>query len=311
MQLQEVDTMEKRENRRTRREKLPKQIKSNMSDNIWGNYFNETHGLIMNAKPYLKRLVLSIPRRTPENRILYMNHGEAKAKINFMPFDLKSGDLIVVPSNYILLIEEFTDDVDPWLLDFHYNTNEERDLIGIETLSLHLSEEEKQIVHNYFNLMYQIDSSLDSSNEDVMHLIMSMLYCIKKMNEVRTGNVRRDRMPRVKLIKSEFINMVVANDVPQLTISDLADALGVSENYLSIIIKQETGQTVKKWIEQKTETLIKLLLTEPENHTLGEIAKIVGYSSPPQVVRFFKRRTGMTPYEYRKSKMEEIAAIEQ
>ena len=54
-----------------------------------------------------------------------------------------------------------------------------------------------------------------------------------------------------------------------------------------------------------------MLLVDEENHTLNEISDIVGYSSPPQVVRFFKRRTGMTPYEYRKQKlMEKKKAIE-
>ena len=85
----------------------------------------------------------------------------------------------------------------------------------------------------------------------------------------------------------------------------------VSENYLSIIIKNETGQTVKKWIEQRTETQIKMLLADPKGRTLNEIANIIGYSSPPQVVRFFKRRTDMTPYEYRKMALKERARLQE
>ena len=249
-----------------------------MTDDKLGNYFDETHGLIMNAKPYLQRLVFGIPSRTQSNRIFYIREGEAKVKINFIHYDIKKGDLILVPANYILMVEEFSENVDPWMLDFHYQTNEEKELVGIETLFMHLTEDEERIMSYYFNLMNQIDSSAQNSSDDLMHLVMSLLYRIHRMNETRSGRGKKD-----------------------------AEALGVSENYLSIIIKQETNQTVKKWIEQKTETLIKLLLIEPKNRNLSEIAEIVGYSSPPQVVRFFKRRTGMTPYEYRKTKMEEKA----
>lgn len=292
---------------RASKDNLQKKAPSIMTDDNLGNYFDETHGLIMNAKPYLKRLVFGIPNRTVSNRIFYIREGEARIKINFINYDIKKGDFLLVPSNYILMVEEFSENVDPWMLDFHYQTNEEKELVGIETLFMHLTEDEERVIGYYFNLMNQLDSSSQNSGDELMHLVMSFLYRINRMNEVRSGKVKKERLPRVKQIKSEFINMVVTQDVPQLTIAEYAEALGVSENYLSIIIKQETNQTVKKWIEQKTETLIKLLLTEPKNRNLSEIAEIVGYSSPPQVVRFFKRRTGMTPYEYRKSKLEEKA----
>lgn len=294
---------------RASKDTLQKKAPSIMTDDKLGNFFDETHGLIMNARPYLQRLVFGIPSRTQSNRIFYIREGEAKAKINFIHYDIKKGDLLLIPANYILMVEEFSENVDPWMLDFHYQTNEEKELVGIETLFLHLTEDEERIMSYYFNLMNQIDSSMQNSSDDLMHLVMSLLYRIHRMNEARSGKGEKERLPRVKQIKSEFINMVVTQDVPQLTIAEYAEALGVSENYLSIIIKQETNQTVKKWIEQKTETLIKLLLTEPKNRNLSEIAEIVGYSSPPQVVRFFKRRTGMTPYEYRKSKMEEKALL--
>lgn len=292
---------------RASKDNLQKKAPSIMTDDKLGNFFDETHGLIMNAKPYLKRLVFGIPNRTQSNRIIYIRDGEAKIKINFINYDIKKGDFLLVPSNYILMVEEFSENVDPWMLDFHYQTTEEKELVGIETVYMHLTEDEDRVVGYYFNLMNQLDSSAQNSCSELMHLVMSFLYRIHRMNEVRSGKVKKERLPRVKQIKSEFINMVVTQDVPQLTIAEYAEALGVSENYLSIIIKQETNQTVKKWIEQKTETLIKLLLTEPKNRNLSEIAEIVGYSSPPQVVRFFKRRTGMTPYEYRKLKMEEKA----
>ena len=56
---------------------------------------------------------------------------------------------------------------------------------------------------------------------------------------------------------------------------------------------------------------IKMLLADPKGRTLNEIADIIGYSSPPQVVRFFKRRTDMTPYEYRKMALKERARLQE
>lgn len=289
----------------------PKRNESGLTDDNLGNFFDESHGLMMNAKPYLERLVFGVPRRAAENRIIYVREGGARVKINFVSYELHKGDLLLIPANYIVLIDSYSYDVEPWLLDFNYGTVEEKEMVGIETMYLSLTESEINVVEHYFTLMYQIDTSPARTNEDLMHLVMSMLYFTHQMYDSRTGKQSWHKIPRAKQIKAEFVNMVVTQDVPQLTISEYAKALHVSENYLSIIIKQETHQTVKKWIEQKTETQIKMLLSEPKGRTLGEIAEIVGYSSPPQVVRFFKRRTGMTPYEYRKMTMKERARLEQ
>ena len=184
-------------------------------------------------------------------------------------------------------------------------------MVGIETIYFHMEERETTVLEYYFSLLSQIDNSAARTNEDVMHLVMSMIYYLHQMYDHRKGHSSWQKIPRAKQIKSEFVNMVVTLDNPPLTIAEYAKALHVSENYLSIIIKNETGQTVKKWIEQRTETQIKMLLADPKGRTLNEIANIIGYSSPPQVVRFFKRRTDMTPYEYRKMALKERARLQE
>ncbi|MBR1834365.1 MAG: helix-turn-helix domain-containing protein [Bacteroidales bacterium] len=275
-----------------------------------GNFFGDSHRLMMKVKPYLERFVLEVPNRVSQNRIVYIHEGAARVRINFISYELRKGDVLLIPSNYILLIESYSNDIEPWMLDFNFGTEEEKEMVGIETLYFHMEERELKVLEYYFSLLSQIDNSSVRTNEDVMHLVMSMLYYLHQMYDARTGHLSWQKIPRAKQIKSEFVNMVVTLDNPPLTIAEYAKALHVSENYLSIIVKNETHQTVKKWIEQRTETQIKMLLAEPKGRTLNEIADIIGYSSPPQVVRFFKRRTGMTPYEYRKMALKERARLQ-
>ena len=275
------------------------------------NEFEESYCIIMDAKPFLKRVVYGIPQRTNEHVIFLIREGKASITINFKKYELKKGNLVVIPANYIVYIEKYSEDLDPWMTYFNFNTAEEKELVGIQATHLTLSDKEYRNAEEYFNLMYESITQNNKSKEEFMHLVMSMLFRIQSLDGRRLANPKSTKIPKVQQIKSQFIHMVVTMDEPQLTIAEYAERLGISENYLSIIIKQETKQTVKKWIEQKTETIIKMLLVDEENHTLNEISDIVGYSSPPQVVRFFKRRTGMTPYEYRKQKlMEKKKAIE-
>ena len=301
-------------NRSSNRTGKKKEVVSNenlRAETSKGNFFGDSHKVMMNVKPFLERYVLEVPNRVSQNRIVYIHQGAARVKINFISYELRKGDVLLIPSNYILVIEAYSNDIEPWILEFNYGSMEEKEMVGIETIYFHMEERETKVLEYYFSLLSQIDNSAARTNEDVMHLVMSMIYYLHQMYDHRKGHSSWQKIPRAKQIKSEFVNMVVALDNPPLTIAEYAKALHVSENYLSIIIKNETGQTVKKWIEQRTETQIKMLLADPKGRTLNEIANIIGYSSPPQVVRFFKRRTDMTPYEYRKMALKERARLQE
>ena len=301
-------------NRSSNRTGKKKEVVSNenlRTETSKGNFFGDSHKVMMNVKPFLERYVLEVPNRVSQNRIVYIHQGAARVKINFISYELRKGDVLLIPSNYILVIEAYSNDIEPWILEFNYGSMEEKEMVGIETIYFHMEERETKVLEYYFSLLSQIDNSAARTNEDVMHLVMSMIYYLHQMYDHRKGHSSWQKIPRAKQIKSEFVNMVVTLDNPPLTIAEYAKALHVSENYLSIIIKNETGQTVKKWIEQRTETQIKMLLADPKGRTLNEIANIIGYSSPPQVVRFFKRRTDMTPYEYRKMALKERARLQE
>lgn len=297
-------------NRSSNRNGKKKEVVSNenlRAETSKGNFFGDSHKVMMNVKPFLERYVLEVPNRVSQNRIVYIHQGAARVKINFISYELRKGDVLLIPSNYILVIEAYSNDIEPWILEFNYGSMEEKEMVGIETIYFHMEERETKVLEYYFSLLSQIDNSAARTN----HLVMSMIYYLHQMYDHRKGHLSWQKIPRAKQIKSEFVNMVVTLDNPPLTIAEYAKALHVSENYLSIIIKNETGQTVKKWIEQRTETQIKMLLADPKGRTLNEIANIIGYSSPPQVVRFFKRRTDMTPYEYRKMALKERARLQE
>lgn len=269
----------------------------------YGNYFKKDYAIIMNPVPYLKRIIFDVPRRMAGNHIFYFKRGSGHTTINFKEYTIQSGDLIMVPDNYILYINQFSEDVIPWIATCNFNTPEEQELVGIETSFMHLSQEEIKIVENYFSLMHTIAAKPIYGPDDFKHLILSFMYRIREMLSDRIGNGSGSKISSNKKLAAKFINLMVQSDISQLNVGKFAKAMGVSENHLSVVIKKETNITVKKWIERKTEALMRMLLTDEKNYTLEEIANIVGYSSPPQVVRFFKRRTGMTPFEFRKAKL--------
>ena len=273
------------------------------------NYFKEDYAIIMNPVPYLKRIIFDIPRRVVGNSIILITKGTAHATFNFKDYPIKAGDILMVPDDNILSIDKFSNDVTPWMVSGNFNSPIEKELVGFDTIFMHLSQEEFKVVEKYFTLMHTIASKPIYGPDDFKHLFFSLMYRIREMHNERIGNNKQTFTSSSKQLTANFINILIHQDVPMPNIKHFAKTLGVSENHLSITVKKETNITVKKWIERKTEATMRMLLIDEANYSLEDICNIIGYSSPPQVVRFFKRRTGMTPFEFRKAKLNEKALL--
>lgn len=88
-------------------------------------------------------------------------------------------------------------------------------------------------------------------------------------------------------------------------VSDLADALGVSESTLSRNFHRDTGRTLKSYIKEQVIRQSKQALTG--TLTIKEVASHLGFDDEFYFSKFFKRETGFSPKTYRESLSEELA----
>lgn len=85
---------------------------------------------------------------------------------------------------------------------------------------------------------------------------------------------------------------------PTLSVTMLADSLGLSPSYISRIFKKETGQSVPDYIHSRRLEKARELLADTAL-SIGEVAEQVGYSTAWTMNRVFKRAVQMTPGAYR------------
>ncbi|THF77092.1 response regulator [Cohnella fermenti] len=85
-----------------------------------------------------------------------------------------------------------------------------------------------------------------------------------------------------------------------LKVSDLAAEVGFTENYLSILFKKETGETITDMLTRMRMKKARELLKNPEIK-IYEVSEKVGYADPNHFSRSFKQLEGMYPTEFRKS----------
>ena len=84
----------------------------------------------------------------------------------------------------------------------------------------------------------------------------------------------------------------------KITVSQIADAVGLDENYLSALFKRHMHVTLKAYILEEKIKLIKNLLTY-SSYTFTEISAYLGFASQSHMGMEFKKITGMTLRQYR------------
>jgi AraC family transcriptional regulator, transcriptional activator of pobA len=94
-----------------------------------------------------------------------------------------------------------------------------------------------------------------------------------------------------KLVEEKFVELH--------KVSDYADLLNVSPNYLSETIKKVSGKTAGEQIQDRLILEAKRLLLH-SSISAKEVSYQLNFNDPSYFSRFFKTNTGMSPEEFRK-----------
>lgn len=103
---------------------------------------------------------------------------------------------------------------------------------------------------------------------------------------------------RVTAIPEQFLQLVFERGKAPMAVSEYAKQLNVSANYLNKTVKAHTHRTAIDWIEIARLNMAKILLKDP-GIPVSDVASRVGIDDQSYFARFFKKKTGVTPSEFR------------
>ena len=84
------------------------------------------------------------------------------------------------------------------------------------------------------------------------------------------------------------------------SIKEIAGQIGVSASHLRRVFRLEIGMSLGEYMARHRLDAARCLLTETA-HPVRKVAEKCGYDTIFSFTRFFKKRTGMSPSEFRKS----------
>jgi two-component system, response regulator YesN len=129
---------------------------------------------------------------------------------------------------------------------------------------------------------------------DIFDLKDYLLSIFKKITDHINNKHDQKNAPLVKNIKDIINKKYMEN----LSVAKISEEVYLTPNYISLIFKQETGETITEYITKVRIDVAQTLL-KTTNLKVFEIAELVGYDQPHYFSTVFKKYTGMHANKYR------------
>lgn len=304
-------------------------IQKNMINNIRIESISQLHDLIGYDPPKHPLITLiDVSKITPNMSTIELHVTtdfyaislkEGKSCINKYGreyYDFQEGSLTFVSPGQEIYVDEDNLEMknsSGWILCFH------PDLIFKTSLSmkinqytffsyelkeaLHLSSEEKNKITNIVNdIRTEFNLIIDDFSQDLIVSFVELLlnHCKRFYGRqfITRGKVHKEAILKFK----EFLQNYFESNQPELhgllSVKFCAIKMGYSTNYLSDLLKKETGKNTQEHIYYYMIEKAKKMLLET-NQPINRIANTLGFEYPQHFSKLFKSKTGMSPIEYR------------
>lgn len=170
--------------------------------------------------------------------------------------------------------------------------------------ALHLSVKEKETI---FSVLKIVDEELNSRIDDFSHdviisqveLLLNYSSRYYKRQFITYKAINADLIQQFEtLLYSYFTEKTSQDKIP--SVQYVADKLNVSANYLSDLLRSQTGLNTQQHIHNRLIDNAKEILSTT-NYSVSEIAYQLGFDYPQSFSRLFKSKTKLTPLEFRQS----------
>ena len=250
--------------------------------------------------------------------VMFKNHCANKLKYGKEYYDFQEGTLMCIAPNQIITIENNANsenaDIVGWGLFFHPdlirgtslgNKIKEYTFFSYEVNeALHLSDKEKQTLWDCVDkLENELSENIDLHSQNLITSNIELLlnYCARYYDRqfITRKKVNTNLLMKFETILNSYFNSNDQQYKKLPSVKYFAELLFLSPNYLSDLLKKETGKTAQEYLHY-------YLIEEAKNNLLNtndpinEIAFNLGFEYPQYFSKLFKSKTGMTPLAFRK-----------
>lgn len=241
--------------------------------------------------------------------VIILMSGEARLHLNLNEYIITPNDVVFFSPEAIVDLKDCTDDAMAYVLAFSKSFVNEIQVDLAASLPiymrfsskpiLHIKEQDVAEIRQLFQLM---KSMLRSDKERYRHEIVRSLfstafYIITDLNQ--REREASDSRGRGEIIFEEFSGLLQKYNKEERNVGFYASKLGITPKYLSSIIKEVSGKTAARWIDESVILEAKSLL-KYSGMSIQEIAKHLNFTSQSFFGKYFKQHTGISPSRFKR-----------
>lgn len=241
------------------------------------------------------RNVLDIPHRHVFHELIWLKEGPDFHTVDFENYKLKTNQVLFIPQNSIHDYRPNPKAVG-WKLIFTENffTSIQFDIIKdfflfipcLGNKVIQMNKEESDIIDSSIKLVCSM-TNICQKQTLVVNLLAFVEDCYLKKIKIRDT------------VFIKFLKLLGDNLYEHKSISFYVKQLNVSAKTLNTVVKQSAGNTASDYIHSRLILEAKSKLRNPEIY-VKEIAFSLGFKDVFYFSRFFKKKCGLSPENYRK-----------
>ncbi|HOJ11393.1 MAG TPA: AraC family transcriptional regulator [Clostridiales bacterium] len=131
-------------------------------------------------------------------------------------------------------------------------------------------------------------------------LVLELFVLISRALKMEWENSIKGKSTKLKEVIQAAVSFINTNYERDISLRDISKYVFLSPSYFAKAFKEETGKSPISYLIQVRLNRAKELLAATEQK-VGEIALAVGFSNQQRFNEIFKKYTGMTPLQYRKT----------
>ncbi|WP_428657270.1 AraC family transcriptional regulator [Runella sp.] len=282
---------------------------------VYREYYEDWNIRVFNRKQHECRNYLS-PNRREFYKILLITEGVGVFTMGLNTYYIEEPTILFIHPNDIISWKNMSNESGGFYCLFKKTfINEHPQLKAtIDKYSL-FSDKNKSVIRlkkneaatseNLFSRMQEEEVSASAYKEDAMQAYLQLLL----IESIKVGNFPKpdhvsDEFRYVhaffQLLEQEITGINYTTPIRIKTAKEFATNLSVHPNHLNALLKKHTGQNVSTHIRNRLLEETKVLLLQTD-WSLQDIGYSIGFTEQSNFNLFFKKNTGITPAEFRKS----------
>ncbi len=254
---------------------------------------------------------LSYLHQTPHYMLYYFIHGSGKIKIEGKNYTINDGDIIILnPAEMFCCSVDANKFHERIVLHFNENilTGFPQDCSALINPFINREKGTLNHISSETAKKYSLDILMQRllftiQNDKPAKEILALCKIIEVLDVLWGIFENKDSLNTARLTENPFVNKILeflnAHFTEEINIEVIARNFNIDKSYLSHLFKEYVGTSVWNYVIFRRISCFNEIISKGMG--IEEASQIVGFNNYSNFFRLYKKHTGITPMEYKKS----------